>query len=74
MKEKAGPYREKLQADVRFQGFWRTASSRACEAISSSASALARRLQGDLPAADALLKLSEMALFTRTGLWHTFRL
>lgn len=62
MKEKAGPYWENLKADVRFQGFWKAASIRACEAISSSASTLARRLQGDLPAADALLKLSDATL------------
>lgn len=62
MKEKAGPYWENLKADIRFQGFWKTASIRACEAISSSATALARRLQGDLPAADALLKLSDATI------------
>ncbi|MFJ7271975.1 hypothetical protein ACIQV3_35965 [Streptomyces sp. NPDC099050] len=62
MKENAGPYWENLKADIRFQGFWKTASIRACEAISSSASALARRFQGDLPTADALLKLSDATL------------
>ncbi|MFZ3494680.1 hypothetical protein ACODT5_15890 [Streptomyces sp. 5.8] len=62
MKEKAGPYWDDLRADVRFQGFWKTASIRACEAIAASASTLARRLQGDLPAADALLKLSDATL------------
>ncbi|EDX22881.1 hypothetical protein SSAG_02672 [Streptomyces sp. Mg1] len=67
MKEKAGPYWENLKADVRFQGFWKAVSIRACEAISSSASALARRLQGDLPAADALLRLSETTLTYSTA-------
>ncbi|WP_331725696.1 hypothetical protein OG264_38915 (plasmid) [Streptomyces xanthophaeus] len=62
MQGKAGPYWENLKVDVRFQGFWKTISIRACEAIASSASALARRLQGDLPTADALLRLSETTL------------
>ncbi|WP_199826460.1 hypothetical protein [Streptomyces sp. WM4235] len=65
MKEKAGPYWEKLREDVRFQGFWKTMSIRACEAISVQAAALANRLRpgtGDLPAADALLKLSDATL------------
>ncbi|MGW6707435.1 hypothetical protein ACWGDE_21445 [Streptomyces sp. NPDC054956] len=62
MKEKAGPYWENLKADIRVQGFLKTVSIRACEAISSSASALARKLQGDLPTADALLKLSDATL------------
>ncbi|WP_327267157.1 DEAD/DEAH box helicase family protein (plasmid) [Streptomyces sp. NBC_01232] len=65
MKEKAGPYWEKLREDVRFQGFWKTVSIRACEAISVQAAALANRLRpgtGDLPSADALLKLSDAAL------------
>lgn len=62
MKENAGPYWENLKADIRFQGFWKTASIRACEAISASASALARRFQGDLPTADALLKFSHATL------------
>ncbi|MER6522838.1 hypothetical protein ABT246_39195 [Streptomyces sp. NPDC001553] len=65
MKEKAGPYWEKLREDVRFQGFWKTMSIRAREAISVKAAALANRLRpgtGDLPAADALLKLSDATL------------
>lgn len=65
MKEKAGLYWENLRADVRFQGFWRTVTVRACEAISVQAAALADRLRsgtGDLPAADALLKLSDTTL------------
>ncbi|MFD8990387.1 hypothetical protein ACFVZ4_20300 [Streptomyces goshikiensis] len=66
VKEKAGPYWENLKADVRFQGFWKAVSIRACEAISSSASALASRLQGDLPTA-ALLRLSETTLTYSTA-------
>ncbi|MEU7554062.1 hypothetical protein AB0B01_17275 [Streptomyces sp. NPDC044571] len=65
MKEKAGPAWDSLRADVRFQGFWKTMSIRACEAISVQAAALANRLRrgtGDLPAADALLKLSDTTL------------
>ncbi|MET9959453.1 hypothetical protein ABZ128_10290 [Streptomyces sp. NPDC006326] len=65
MKEKAGPAWDNLRADVRFQGFWRTMSIRACEAISVQAAALANRLRsgtGELPAADALLKLSDTTL------------
>ncbi|MEU6759428.1 hypothetical protein [Streptomyces sp. NPDC046685] len=65
MKEKAGAYWDTLRADVRFQGFWKTAAIRACEAISVHAAALAHRLRpgtGDLPAADALLKLSDATL------------
>ncbi|WP_331756605.1 hypothetical protein [Streptomyces sp. NBC_01568] len=64
MKEKAGPYWEKLREDIRFQGFWKTVSIRACEAISVQAAALANRLRpgsGD-PSADALLKLSDAAV------------
>lgn len=65
MKEKAGPSWQNLRADVRFQGFWRTASIRACEAISVNAAGLANRLAlapGELPAADALLRLSAATL------------
>jgi N12 class adenine-specific DNA methylase len=65
MKEKAGAYWDTLRADVRFQGFWRTAAIRACEAISVHAAALANRLRpgtGDLPAADALLRLSDATI------------
>lgn len=70
MKEKAGPSWENLREDVRFQGFWKTMSIRACEAISVQAAALANRLRpgtGDLPAADALLKLSEATLTYSTA-------
>ncbi|MCX4529901.1 hypothetical protein OG982_30120 [Streptomyces sp. NBC_01551] len=65
MKEKAGASWDALRADTRFQGFWRAASIRFCEAVSVQAAALANRLQpgtGDLPTADALLKLSSTAL------------
>ncbi|MEU9107133.1 hypothetical protein AB0D54_22835 [Streptomyces xanthophaeus] len=65
MKEKAGSAWENLRADARFQGFWRTMSVRACETISVQAAALANRLgpgTGDLPTADALLKLSGATL------------
>lgn len=62
MKKNAGPYWETLKADIRFQGFWKTASIRACESISTAASTLARRLQGDLPTAEALLRLSDATL------------
>ncbi|MFE3557859.1 hypothetical protein ACFXKW_23765 [Streptomyces sp. NPDC059193] len=65
MKEKAGAAWDDLRADVRFQGFWRTLSVRACEAISTQAAALADRLRpgtGNLPTADALLKLSAATL------------
>ncbi|MEV6685087.1 hypothetical protein AB0N28_07070 [Streptomyces sp. NPDC051130] len=65
MKEKAGPAWDTLRADIRFQGFWRTASIRFCEAVSVHAAGLANRLRpgtGDLPAADALMKLSDTLL------------
>ncbi|MFE3991547.1 hypothetical protein ACFXPW_07590 [Streptomyces goshikiensis] len=65
MKEKAGAFWDTLHADVRFQGFWRTAAIRACEAISVHAAALANRLRpgtGDVPAADALLRLSDATI------------
>ncbi len=70
MKEKAGPSWDTLRADVRFQGFWKTASIRACEAISVHAAALANRLRsgtGDPRAADALLKLSDATLTYSTA-------
>ncbi|MER6314446.1 hypothetical protein ABT237_11835 [Streptomyces sp. NPDC001581] len=69
MKEKAGSSWETLRADVRFQGFWKTASIRACEAISVLAAAGANRLRhgtGDLPAVDALRRLSDV-----TGTYST---
>lgn len=62
MKTQAGDYWERLRNDVRFQGFWKTVSIRACEAISDSATALANRLRPDLPAFDALQKLSDAAI------------
>ncbi|MFG2754761.1 hypothetical protein [Streptomyces xanthophaeus] len=65
LKEKAGSTWEYLRADARFQGFWRTMSVHACETISVQAAALANRLEpgtGDLPTADALLKLSGATL------------
>ncbi|MFG2296437.1 hypothetical protein [Streptomyces sp. NPDC048603] len=62
MKEKAGPAWDRFHADARFQGFWRTASIRACEAISAGAAALAKRLNPALPTADALLKLSDATI------------
>ncbi|MFF4010625.1 hypothetical protein [Streptomyces sp. NPDC001717] len=61
-KEQANSHWEALRADFRFQGLWKTASIRACEAISAYAATLAHRLQGDLPTAAALLKLSDAAL------------
>ncbi|MET8298166.1 hypothetical protein ABZW02_29565 [Streptomyces sp. NPDC005180] len=69
LKEKAGPHWDALRADVRFQGFWKTASIRACQAISNSAASLANRLSrgGDLPAADALLKLSDSTITYSTA-------
>ncbi len=69
MKENAGPYWENLRADVRFQGFWKTASIRVCEAISVQAAALANRLStgGDLPTADSLIKLSDATLTYSTA-------
>ncbi|MFD3874297.1 hypothetical protein [Streptomyces sp. NPDC058623] len=62
MKEKAGPAWSRLTNDIRFQGFWKTISIRACEAISEQATALADRLRPGLPSAEALLKLSDATL------------
>ncbi|MDX2395260.1 hypothetical protein NJL88_35445 [Streptomyces sp. DK15] len=62
MKEKAGSDWSRLTNDIRFQGFWKTISIRACEAISERATALADRLRPDLPSAEALLKLSDATL------------
>ncbi|MFC9295767.1 hypothetical protein ACFTWH_10845 [Streptomyces sp. NPDC057011] len=62
MKENAGAHWDTLRADVRFQGFWKTATIRACEAIAVHATALANRLRprtGDLPATDVLLRLAD---------------
>ncbi|MCX4799837.1 hypothetical protein OG497_39015 [Streptomyces sp. NBC_01242] len=67
IKEKAGPYFERLADDVRVQGFWRTVSARSCETIARWAQAGADRLRSgakrpDLPTAEALLKVSDAAL------------
>ncbi|MFE7242608.1 hypothetical protein [Streptomyces sp. NPDC057580] len=67
IKEKAGPYFERLADDVRVQGFWRTVSARSCETIARWAQAGADRLRSgvkrpDLLAAEALLKVSDAAL------------
>ncbi|MGW7064738.1 hypothetical protein ACWGHM_40465 [Streptomyces sp. NPDC054904] len=62
MKEKAGPAWSRLTNDIRFQGFWKTLSIRAREAISERATALADRLRPGLPSAAALLKLSDATL------------
>lgn len=69
LKEQAGPRWDALRADVRFQGFWKTTSIRACEAISTLAASLANRLGrgGELPAADALLKLSDATITYSTA-------
>ncbi|MFV5994957.1 DEAD/DEAH box helicase family protein [Streptomyces sp. NPDC056231] len=67
IKEKAGPYFERLADDARVQGFWRTVSARSCETIARWAQAGADRLRSgakrpDLPTAEALLKVSDTAL------------
>ncbi|MEU5811527.1 hypothetical protein [Streptomyces sp. NPDC047718] len=62
LQTKAGPYWSTLATDIRIQGFWKTASIRACEAISSQAVSLAKRIQGDLPAATALMELSSATI------------
>ncbi|MGW5343402.1 hypothetical protein [Streptomyces sp. NPDC004050] len=67
MQTKAGPYWTTLVADIRVQGFWKTASIRACEAISTQAASLAQRMQGDLPAAKDLVKLSGAAITYSTS-------
>ncbi|WP_331725923.1 hypothetical protein [Streptomyces sp. NBC_01012] len=63
---KAGEYWKELRTDARFQGFWKSLSIRTCEAIGRLAMAGADRIRrstaGDLPSADALLKLSDSAL------------
>lgn len=63
---KAGEYWKELRTDARFQGFWKSLSIRTCEAIGRLAVAGADRIRrstaGDLPSADALLKLSDSAL------------
>ncbi|WP_331743944.1 hypothetical protein OH809_44170 (plasmid) [Streptomyces sp. NBC_00873] len=67
IKEKAGPYFERLTDDVRVQGFWRTFSARTCDTIGRWAQAGADRLRSgakrpDLPTAEVLLKVSDAAL------------
>ncbi|WP_186779826.1 hypothetical protein [Streptomyces salinarius] len=66
LREQAGEYLGRLHTDLRFQGFWRTVSLRSAAVIGRCAQALADRLRsslrGDLPTAEALLKLSDAAL------------
>lgn len=64
LRERAGEYFEQLRADVRVQGFWRTVSIRTTSKIAEWALAAADRVRrgGDLPAAEALLKLSDATL------------
>ncbi|MGW5124530.1 SNF2-related protein [Streptomyces sp. NPDC004069] len=67
LREKAGTYFEQLSNDVRVQGFWRTVSIRTTSKIAEWAQAAADRVRrgrrgGDLPTAEALLKLSDAAL------------
>ncbi|GGU44598.1 hypothetical protein [Streptomyces violascens] len=67
IREKAGQYFERLADDVRVQGFWRTVSVRACEAIAHGCQEMADELRSgakgqNLPAAEALLKVSNAAL------------
>ncbi|WP_159025186.1 hypothetical protein [Streptomyces sp. MUSC 125] len=67
LRERAGQYFEQLSKDIRVQGFWRTVSIRTTAAIATGAQAVANvarrgRRGGDLPAAEALLNLSDAAL------------
>ncbi|MFF6862376.1 hypothetical protein [Streptomyces ardesiacus] len=66
LREQAGEYFGQLRTDLRFQGFWRTVSLRSVAAIGQCSQALADRLRsslrGDLPTAEALLKLSDAAV------------
>ncbi|CAL9373370.1 hypothetical protein SUDANB151_00893 [Streptomyces sp. enrichment culture] len=66
LREQAGEYLGRLHTDLRFQGFWRTVSLRSAAVIGRCAQALVDRLRsslrGDLPKAEALLKLSDAAL------------
>ncbi|MEV5950350.1 hypothetical protein [Streptomyces sp. NPDC051993] len=67
IKEKAGPYFERLADDIRVQGFWRTVSIRTCQSIAHGCQRVADRLRRgakgpDLPAAEALLNASDAAL------------
>ncbi|MFF4168047.1 hypothetical protein [Streptomyces sp. NPDC001741] len=70
IREKAGEYWKELRTDARFQGFWKSLSIRTCEAIGRLAMAGANRIRrstaGDLPSADALLRLSDSALIYST--------
>ncbi|MFD9033291.1 hypothetical protein ACFVZW_19380 [Streptomyces sp. NPDC059567] len=65
-KEKAGRYWDALREDVRFQGWWKSVAIRAASTIGRWANELADNLRqstaGELPSADALMKLSETAL------------
>ncbi|MGW1817337.1 hypothetical protein ACWCQM_27665 [Streptomyces sp. NPDC002125] len=71
LREKAGEYWKELRTDARFQGFWKSLSIRTCEAIGRLAMAGADRIRrstaGDLPSAEALLKLSDSALTYSTA-------
>ncbi|MFH9575597.1 hypothetical protein ACH4MG_34295 [Streptomyces sp. NPDC017454] len=67
LRERAGEYFGRLRTDLRVQGFWRTVSLRTATAIGSCALALADRVHrglrgGDLPTAEALLRLGDAAL------------
>lgn len=66
LREQAGEYLGRLRTDLRVQGFWRTVSLRSAAVIGRCAQVLADRLRsslcGDLPTAEALLKLSDAAL------------
>ncbi|MFI8952185.1 hypothetical protein ACIGO6_37570 [Streptomyces sp. NPDC053750] len=66
LREQAGEYFGRLRTDLRVQGFWRTVSLRSAATVGQCAQALADRLRnglrGDLPTAEALLKLSDAAL------------
>jgi hypothetical protein len=68
---RAGAYWDAFRTDARFEGFWRTVSIRAAETIARLATAAADRLRagaaGDLPTAEALLKLSETTLTYSTS-------
>ncbi|MFJ8754586.1 hypothetical protein ACIREO_35520 [Streptomyces sp. NPDC102441] len=75
IREKSGEYWKELRTDARFQGFWKSVSIRTCEAIGRLATAGADRIRrttaGDLPSADALLKLSDSALIYSTAAART---
>lgn len=66
LREQAGEHLDRLRTDLRVQGFWRTVSVRTATAIGQCAQALADRLRGglrgDLPTAEALLRLGDAAL------------